>query len=27
LKYFSEQYRTDEGFGFGAEGIYWKYRK
>jgi hypothetical protein len=22
LKYFSEQYRTDEGFGFGAEGIY-----
>lgn len=22
LKYFTDQYRSDEGFGFGAEGLY-----
>jgi len=25
LKHFTEQYRPEEGFGFGAEGTYWKH--
>jgi hypothetical protein len=26
LKHFAEQYRSEEGFGFGADGLYWEYR-
>jgi hypothetical protein len=26
LKYFTEKYRSGDEFGFGGEGIYWKYR-